>query len=229
MEAIYQETEDLRRDGASEDAVIAHLEERLQAVSAKLDKECYQIRSARTSAASGSVPFANSTPLDLLKLLAGTLVFLALCGSLIFLVFPVGRVIDGDIGMSSITQLISALSLVALTSTVLYFLARKPQAERAALAGNLVAKQFAKRKLYFQVSSLGLVALAILGMAIAAKGFQVGEVSVLFALAFVVVGYRALGRTLWRCPACGYRLSFLHRGTDTQSIESCPACHVQLQ
>lgn len=173
--------------------------------------------------------FAGSTPLGLVKLLAGALVFLALCGSLIYLVLPVGRVLDGDVGISSITQLVIALALVSLTSTALYLLARKPRPEREALAGSLVAKQFAKRKLHFQLSSLGLVALAILGMLIAVKGFQAGKASAYITVAFVAVGYWLLGRTLWRCPACGYRLSFLRRYHDTQAIKHCPACHVQLQ
>lgn len=173
--------------------------------------------------------FAGSTPLRFLKLLAGALVFLILCGLLIYLVFPVGRVLDGDVSISSITQLVIALALVSLTSTALYLLARKPRAEREALAGSLVAKQFAKRKLHFQLSSLGLVALAILGMLIAVKGFQAAKTSAYIAVAFVAGGYWLLGRTLWRCPACGYHLSFLRRYRDTQAIKHCPACHVQLQ
>lgn len=173
--------------------------------------------------------FAGSTPLSFVKLLAGALVFVALCGSLIYLVLPVGRVLDGDVGISSITQLVIALALVSLTSTALYLLARKPRAEREALSGSLVAKQFAKRKLHLQLSSLGLVALAILGMLIAVKGFQAGKASAYITVAFVAVGYWLLGRTLWRCPACGYRLSFLRRYHDTQAIKHCPACHVQLQ
>lgn len=171
-------------------------------------------------------PFAMS---NLLKLIVGAFVFLGLCGSLIFLVFSIGHILNGDIGTSSVIQLFMALSLVFLTSTVLYLLARKPWAQREALASNPVANQFAKRKLCFQLSSLVLVASAVLGMLLAVKSFQAGKGIAYIAVAFVAVGYWALGRTLWRCPACGYRLSFLRRHYDTQAISSCPACHVQLQ
>jgi hypothetical protein len=54
MEAIYREGEDLRRNGAEEDAVIARLEERLQKLTARLDKETAEklaeIRAAHASA-----------------------------------------------------------------------------------------------------------------------------------------------------------------------------------
>jgi len=166
---------------------------------------------------------------SLLKLIAGAFAFLGLCGSLMFLVFPIGRMLNGDIGTSSVIQLSMALSLVFLTSALLYFLARKPQAHRKALASNPVATQFAKWKLYFQLSSLALIASAVVVMVIAVKYFQADKEIAYIAVAFVAVGYWALGRALWRCPACSYQLSFLRWKRDTQAISSCPACRVQLQ
>ena len=173
--------------------------------------------------------FENFTVLAFVKLVVGALVFLGLCSSLIFLVIPVGRVLEGEINASSVTQLAIALSLVSSLAGLLFLLGRKPRAERAALSGNLVAMQFAKRKLYLQLSSLGLVALAIGGMGFAVKRFQVGSSIAFLSVAFVSVGYWALGRALWRCPGCGHRLSFLRRNRDTQATKNCPACHVRLQ
>lgn len=233
MEAIYQESDELRRNGASEGAILARVDERLQGLSLRLDRKTAEmlaeIHAAHAPLTSAQPHFANFTAIAFVKLIFGAIVFLALCGSLIYLVVPVGRILEGDVGISSATQLAFALSLVSATAVALYFLARKPRAERDALASSLVAKQFARRKLYFQLSSLGVVASAILGMVIAVKIFQVGGVIVYVTVAWVAIGYWAIGRALWRCPACGHRLSFLQRDIDTQAIKACPACHVQLQ
>ncbi len=233
MEAIYQESEELRRNGASEGAILARVDERLQGLSLRLDRETAEklaeIHAAHAPLTSAQPHFANFRAIAFVKLIFGAIVFLALCGSFIYLVVPVGRILEGDVDISSATQLAIALSLVSATAMALYFLARKPHAERDALAGSLVEKQFARRKLYFQLSSLGLVALAVCGMAIARKLLHVESSIILPTLAFIGLGYWALGRTLWRCPACGHRLSFLRRYQDTQAIGNCPACHVQLQ
>lgn len=173
--------------------------------------------------------FEDVTPPALVKLIAGAVVFLAMCGALIFLVVSLGRLVGGNIGATAINQFAIALSSVIVSATVLYLLARKPRAEREALAENSIARQFAKRKLYFQLSSLGIVALSIAAMVISVKVYRVESSIELVVVAVIFVGYWMLGRTFWRCPACGHQLSFLHRGSDTQAIKKCPNCDAQLQ
>lgn len=90
-----------------------------------------------------------------------------------------------------------------------------------------IAKRFARQKLLFQLCALGLFAFMLLAIWLGRalpKGYVVAFVTVGF-----FGGYWVLGRTFWRCPACGARLSFTSRYLDRQSINSCPGCHATLQ
>lgn len=163
------------------------------------------------------------------KLVFGAMAFLTLCASLIFLMISIGSLLDGNASTATLTLLSASLSAAAGSSAILYFMGRKSPEEKEALDRNPVARQFAQQKLLFQLLTLGLLALTV--MAIALTAFVITEYRVAsYILSFTFFfGYWLLGRTFWRCPACGVRLSFMNKHQDRQSIQSCPNCHATLQ
>lgn len=176
-----------------------------------------------------SPDFKNFSLVKLVKLVFGAAAFLALCASLIFLVLPIGHLLEGDTSTGTFTLLSLALSAIAASAAFLYLLGRKSQEEREALERNPIARQFAKQKLLFQLSALGLLAFTVLAVVLTAsvlKEYRVAPYVVSFGFLF---GYWVLGQKFWRCPGCGTRLPFMRRYRDRQSIQNCPSCHATLQ
>lgn len=173
--------------------------------------------------------FRNFNIPRLLTLLLGTVVFFALCGSLIFFILPLGQLLGGDTGVGTLLLVVAALAAIVSCAALLYLLARKSGTERRALEANPVARQFAKQKLLFQASAIGLI--VITGVLIYAAPTVIMEHRISsYAVPFgFILGYRLLGRRLWRCPACGYRLSFMRKYRDRQTIQHCPNCNARLQ
>lgn len=197
----------------------------LKKVQAKFELE----RKAAVRTALRSSDFKNYSIGKFVKLLFGAVAFLALCASLIFLALPVGHLIEGDTSGGTFTLLAIALSAVAASATILHLLSRKSEKEREALERNPVARQFAKQKLLFQLSALGLFAFTVLAIVLTAsflKKYSVAPYILSFSFLFV---YWLLGRKFWRCPGCGAQLSFMNRHRDRQSIQNCPSCHATLQ
>lgn len=176
-----------------------------------------------------SPDFRDFSFVKLVKLAFGAVAFLALCASLIFFALSVGYLLEGDTSTGTFTLLSIALSAIAATATILYLLGRKSQTERDVLERNPIARQFAKQKLLFQISALGLLVFTVFAITITAsavKEYGVAPYVVTFAFFF---GYWLIGRKFWRCPSCGHQLSFLGKSIDRQSIQSCPSCHATLQ
>jgi ribosomal protein S27AE len=177
-----------------------------------------------------SPDFRNFSLVKLVKLIFGAAAFLALCASLIFLVMPVGRLLEGDTSPGTLSQLSVALSAVAAFAMLLYVLGRKSQTERDALERNPIARQFARQKFMFQLSALGLLAVTVFTIVLTASALkEYRSVAALIVPLGFLFGYWLLGQKFWRCPACGHQLSFMRRHMDRQSIQSCPSCHATLQ
>lgn len=175
------------------------------------------------------VPFEDRSLLAALKLILGGIVLLALGSSLVVLFFVVGQVIDGNNDPVTIRGLITGVTLSTFLAVLLYLLGRKSRGEREALAGNLAAKKFARRKLAFQLSTFVLVGIAVGGIIVAIKLPHAGPLFGILMTVIVTGSYLVLGHLLWRCPGCGYGISFLWRHRDSQAIKNCPACRVRLQ
>jgi hypothetical protein len=90
LEAIYREGEDLRRSGTSEDAVIARLEEQLQNLTARLDKETAEklaeIRATPASARGFVVPMRYRLPvlIAVVAVVAGSVLELTIGQQFVF-------------------------------------------------------------------------------------------------------------------------------------------------
>jgi len=176
------------------------------------------------------MPESNEfTFVDALKLGLGSVVFLALCVSLIFLVLPIGRLLEGDTSTGTFILWVIALVAMITLATLLYILGRKSKKEREEIERSPIARQFAKQKLRFQISSLVLIASTVLTIVITAPFAKSYPAIAYIVSASFFFGYWILGRVFWRCPGCGVRLSFMLRWSDHQSIENCPSCHVKLQ
>lgn len=226
LNALEKDTKALRDPGGREEALKALAE--LRAAQSNFELEL--------KAAAHTIPrppdFKNFNLVKLVKLLFGAAAFVALCASLIFLVMPVGLLLEGDTSTGTYSLLSAALSAVATSAAILYLLGRKSQKERAALERNPIAKQFAKQKLLFQISALGLFALTVTAIVLARPfllQYRVAPHVVSFSFVLYFLGYWLLGRKFWRCPACGVRLSFMRKHRDRQSIQNCPSCHATLQ
>ena len=226
LNALERDAKALRDPKDREEALKALAE--LRAAQSNFERELKA--AARTVVRSPD--FKNYNISKFVKLVFGAAAFIALCASLIFLVMPVGLLLEGNTSTGAFTLLSAALSAVVASAAILYLLGRKSQEERDALERNPTARQFAKQKLLFQISTLGLFAVTVTAIVLTRQlllQYRVVPYVVSFSFVLIFFGYWLLGRKFWRCPACGIRLSFMHRSRDRQSIENCPSCHATLQ
>lgn len=174
--------------------------------------------------------FKNYDSSKFAKLVFGAVAFLALCASVVFLIMPLGGLLDGTAGDETIQLFTAALTGVTAFGALLYLLARRPHAERESLERDPVAKKFAKQKLQLQLSSLGLLGLAII-LVVFCSSVRSGHCGIApIALPIAVLFlYWLLGRMFWRCPACGCQLTFMNKFGPGQAVEKCPSCHATLQ
>lgn len=173
--------------------------------------------------------FKNYSIGKFVRLLFGVAVFFALCISLMSLVLPIGRLLAGDISGATFALLMIIISAIAVSAMTLYLLSRKAQKERETLERNPIAKQFAKQKLLFQISALGLLVLTVFSIIFTASVIQEHRATAYVMSGSFLFAYWLLGRKFWRCPGCGTRLSFMTRYTDRQSVQKCSTCHATLQ
>jgi hypothetical protein len=176
-----------------------------------------------------SPDFKDLGLIKLVKLVLGAVTFLVLCASLIFVVLPVGQLLEGDTSSGTFMLLLAALSAVATSAAILYLLGRKSKKERDELDRDPIAGKFARQKLLFQISTLGLLAFTVTAIVLTRMVIREYPPVIYGAVFFFAFGYWLLGRKFWRCPACGYQLSFSRKLVDRQSIQSCPSCHATLQ
>jgi hypothetical protein len=165
----------------------------------------------------------------IVRCLLGTIVFVVLCFSLILLAFPVGDLLQGRFGPETLPLLLMALSLVVLLSAVLYLLWRTPRAEREARRQDPIMKQFVRQKRLLLVSALSLVVAIIAVAVLVVWVFDGGPLVPLAALGALYSGGWLLSRRFWRCPACGWQLSFMPTSRDWLSMRHCPVCQARLQ
>ncbi|HEV7609970.1 MAG TPA: zinc-ribbon domain-containing protein [Steroidobacteraceae bacterium] len=157
------------------------------------------------------------------KLLIGTLAFLALCVSLVSLVLPIGVLLDGDATAPTYWLLSAAASAVLVSAIVLWLAARQPRAQREAITQDPVARHFARQKLFLAFSTGGLMVLNISAMVVilrAERDLRFLIYVVMFAFLF---GTWMLSRAFWRCPKCGNSLPI----SVVRFDGSCPYCRTR--
>lgn len=177
-------------------------------------------------------PYAKFQELSagrMVRLLIGAVVFVALCISLILLVFPLGNIVQGRFGLETLLSLFLVLGLVGLLSALLYLLCRAPRADRKTARQDPMVQQFIRQKRLFQVSALSLLTIVIVVTGLAHQFTGEAPFVPFVAVGAFFFGYWLLGRRFWRCPACGWKLSFMIKSRDRQSVRNCPRCQTRLQ
>jgi len=163
------------------------------------------------------------------KIIFGAIIFLVLCLSLLVLVLPLVHHFNGDTSINIIKLFSTVFPVVIASAMILYFLVRKSHKEREALKLNSIAQQFAKQKLIFQLSTIGLIVFTVFVIVVTAPVIKEYSASGYVVAFGFFLGYWLLGRKFWRCPSCGYRLSFLNKHRDRGSIKYCSNCNATLQ
>lgn len=186
-------------------------------------------RSTRPSFGFGPPLFQGYRIGTWVRLLLGVVAFLALCFSLILIMTSVAILLEGHWTLRSGVLLGSALFVAAISVASLYVLSRERMEPVPNDQQRLIIKEFARRKLKFQLSVLGMMGLVAanfvfdwpLSSSIPFSGYWV--------TALFFIGYLLLGKVFWRCPSCSAQLSFTNKYADRQSIRTCPYCHARLQ
>lgn len=167
----------------------------------------------------------GSLSMKIIKLVLGAFFFVALCVSGILSLIFFFALFEREVNVRHLLSFLGTAGVFLVSSVVLYYLSREiPTVETSE-----IAKTFKTRKLVFQVSVIGLIAVFIVAIASFAGGsaFPGVEATIISALFFGI--YFLLARRLWRCPACESRLPFGRQEKATQAIKFCPSCKEQLQ
>ena len=170
--------------------------------------------------------FRNYTFIEVVKLLAGVVVFLVMCLAIILLAGTVGRIIDGNTSLSMFLFLFVHLTIIAALLSALFLLSRK---DNKTLEISPIARKFAKQKFRFQISVILLIIFTVFALVVfntVLKNLPYAEYYVAFGF---MAGYILLGNKFWRCPNCGYKMSFTNKLRDRQSVQYCANCNQQLQ
>lgn len=163
--------------------------------------------------------------MKLIKLLLGTIFFIALCGSGMMLLILFLGFSEGYVNTRSLVSLLISAGAFFASSISLYYLSREtPKTEPGE-----TSKKFKTRKLKLQLLVIALItAFAVAIPFIAGTTHYVRIESAIISAIFFGL-YIQLAKRLWRCPACESQLPFMSKLKDRQSIKSCPSCNAQLQ
>src|SRR5581483_10955317 len=121
LNALERDAKALRDAKLREDALKALAELRAAQSNFELEKQ------AAARAVPRSPDFKNYSIGKFVKLLFGVVAFLALCISLMSLVLPIGRLVEGDTSGGTFAVLMIVISAIAVSAMTLYLLSRKAQ------------------------------------------------------------------------------------------------------
>ena len=163
--------------------------------------------------------------LKMIKLLLGSVFFVALCILSMMLMVLLLATFDGQVHVRSFISMLLVLGGLVFASFALYALAQPAEPPEASVP----SKSFKRRKLLFQLAIILLIGLIILSMPMISR-LTIEAQTVASALFIVLLwSYKLLARKLWRCAACEEPLPIIGRSTGRSSVKYCPNCNALLQ